>query len=310
MNVTLNAVTVPIAGEGAHDPCSHLANAYRLVRHFGDKLVYVEGIGWHVWGPPWKHDELGAQRIAHSLGGIIAQEAAALSQLAASAATKQEREEREQVAHERFKWAGKSESAPCVEFSLSMAAPMLACKADDLDANPMLLGCPSGVLELDTGNFREHRQDDRITKVGGCDFDANAAAPTWERFVSEAMGDDAELVDYLQRLAGYTLCGARGEHLLPILWGSGANGKSTFLSALQALLGDYASGAAPGMLIRRNGNEHPTALADLQGRRLVVVSETGEAGRLNEEQAKALTGGDAITARRMRQDFYTFTPTH
>src|SRR5690606_30840565 len=108
----------------------------------------------------------------------------------------------------------------------------------------------------------------------------------------------------------YMLSGRRGEHLLPILWGSGANGKSTFLGALQAVLGDYASSAAPGLLIQKHGNEHPTALADLQGKRLVIVSETGESGRLNEEQVKALTGGDRITARRMRMDFYTFAPSH
>lgn len=294
----------------AHDPCSHLANAHRLVQHFGDRMLYVESIGWHVWNPPWRLDELAARRLAQGLGKIIADEAAGMAPWVAEAADKAEREQRQQAMDRRFKWAGQSESAPVIEYSLRMAQPLLAEQADAMDGTPDLLGLPSGVLELRTGRHRQHQQRDRITKVAGCDFDPNATAPTWERFVSEAMGGDAELVDYLQRLAGYAISGRRGEHLLPILWGSGANGKSTFLGAVQAVLGEYAGSAAPGLLIQRHGTEHPTGLADLQGKRLVVVSETGESGRLNEEQVKALTGGDRITARRMRMDFYTFEPSH
>lgn len=294
----------------AHDQCSHLANAYRLRDHYGDALLYVEAIGWHTWAPPWRHDELGARRIAQSLGRIIAEEAAGLAEWAAKAPNKEERERREKAVQARFRWASFSESASNIDASLRMAQPLLACKAEELDADPLLLGLPAGVLELATSAHREHRQSDRITRTAGVDFDPDATCPTWERFLAEIMGDDPELLDYVQRLIGYTLSGQRGEHLLPVCYGSGANGKSTMLGALQEVMGDYAGTAAPGLLIARGGNEHPTGLADLQGRRLVLVSETGESGRLNEEQVKALTGGDRITARRMRQDFYQFDPTH
>lgn len=305
----LHKIAEPDA-DGAHDPCTHLANAHRIVAHCGDKLLYVEGIGWHVWGPPWRFDELAARRTVQGLGKIIAKEAAALAEWVAQAADSDERKKREKAMERRFKWATESESAGCVESSLKMAAPSLACHAKDLDTNPLLLGLPAGVLELGTGKHRGHRQEDRITKVAGCDFDPNATAPTWARFIAEIMGDDTALVEYVQTLAGYALSGQRGQHLLPILWGAGANGKSTFLGALQASLGEYAGSGAPGLLIQRGGEQHPTELADLQGKRLVICSETSETGRLNEERAKLLTGGDAITARRMRQDFYTFQPSH
>ncbi len=295
---------------GAHDPCTHLANAHRLVQAFGDHLLYVESIGWFTWAPPWRHDDLGSRRIAQGLGKMIANEAAALAPWVAAANDTRERDEREAVMRARFKWATASENAMNIESSLRMAQPLLSCKADVMDAAPMLLGLPSGVLELDTGKHREHRQSDRLTRTAGCDFEPTASCPTWLRFVGEVMGGDPELLAYLQQLAGYALSGHRGEHILPILWGGGANGKTTFLGTLQHMLGDYAGTAAPGLLIARGGNEHPTGLADLQGRRLVVVSETGEAGRLNEEQVKALTGGDRITARRMQMDFYQFDPSH
>ena len=298
------------AWEPAHDPCSHLANANRLVHHFGECLLFVRDIGWHIWSPPWRLDELAARRTVQRLGRLIANEAAALGPWVANAPNQTERDERQKSMTRRFKWASLSEAAPTIAYTLKMAEPMLACRAEELDANADLVGLPDGVLDLRAVLFRRHKQRDRITKVAGCNFDAAATAPAWTAFLQEIMGGDTELIDYLQRLAGYALSGHRGEHLLPILWGAGANGKSTFLSTLQAVMGDYASSAAPGLLIARNGNEHPTALANLQGRRLVVVSETGEAGRLNEEAVKLLTGGDMISARRMRMDFYMFQPTH
>jgi putative DNA primase/helicase len=298
-------IDVPAPPKRAHgdafDPCSHVANGHRIREHFGDRLLFVEGIGWHVWAPPWRLDELAAQRIAMGLGQIIAKEAA--ERAAVCGADDPE-------AKRLFAWAGQSERAQHLRASLAMAAPLLSVRAEQLDADPFLLGCPSGVLELQTATFREHRQSDLVTKVTGADFDPEARAPLWERFIHEAMAGDAELIDYVQRLCGYLLSGLRGEHLLPIFHGGGGNGKSVALGTLQSLLGDYAGTAAPGLLMQQHGSEHPTALADLQGKRLVVASETGEGGRLAEDQVKALTGGDRISARRMRMDFYTFAPTH
>lgn len=282
-------------------PDSHTANAHRLKHHFGDRLLFVPGIGWHCWGPPWRHDESGAVRMAQALGRIIAAEAAAIAS---------ERGASDDEAKRLWAWARLSEQAQHVRATLGMAEPHIEAKAETLDADPWLLGCPSGVLELKTGIFREHRQSDRITKTAGADYDPEARAPLWKAFAFRAMGGDAELIDYLQRLCGYFLCGHRGEHLLPIFYGSGANGKSVALGTAQAMLGDYAGAAAPGLLMQQHGSEHPTALADLQGKRLVIASETGEGGRLAEDRVKYLTGGDRINARRMHRDFYTFDPTH
>lgn len=280
---------------------SHVSNAHRLRKHFGDRLLYVKGIGWCAWGPPWRHDDSGAVKMAQGLGPIIAGEAARVAR---------ERGAADEEAKKLWKWAAASEQAQNVRASLAMAAPWFEVDASAMDADPWLLGCPGGVLELRTGVFRPHRQSDRITKIAGVDFDPRARSPLWEVFVQRAMGGDADLIEYLQRLFGYFLCGQRGEHLLPIFYGTGANGKSVALGTLQTLLGDYAGSAAPGLLMQQHGTEHPTALADLQGKRLVIASETGEGGRLAEDQVKLLTGGDRITARRMRQDFYQFDPSH
>ena len=294
----------------AHSPCTHVANGHRIAHHFRGRALYVEGIGWHHRDTGrWQHDELAVRALAQQLGKIIAKEAADLAQWVAEAGDPDERKRREAVMSARFKWAGQSEQSSVIDASLRQAEPLMRARAEAMDADPDLLGMPSAVLDLRTVSWRPYRPEDRITKATTVDFDPHATAPRWQRFITETFADP-ELADFVQRLSGYGLSGHRGEHLLPILHGAGANGKSVFLGALQHVLGEYASTAAPGLLIRQPGSEHPTGLADLQGRRLVIVSETGEAGRLNEEQAKALTGGDTITARRMHRDFYGFRPTH
>jgi putative DNA primase/helicase len=300
----------PVAIDGAADPCSHLANALRLHMHFRDQLLYVGGIGWHRWGPPWRYDKYAGLRAGAELGRINTEEARQILDAASKPEWAGDAEHFRKIAATRLKWASASESANNITSSLALAESLFVVDAAAMDADPYLLGTPGGVFDLRAGVQREHRQADLITKVAACDYDVDAAAPTFRRFLCETFDGNRELLDYVQTLAGYTLSGHRGEHLLAIFWGSGANGKSTLLGTLQALLGDYAGTAAPDLLIARNGSEHPTQLADLQGRRLVVVSETGEAGRLAEERAKMMTGGDTIKARRMRQDFFEFKPTH
>src|SRR5262249_23526841 len=141
-----------------------------------------------------------------------------------------------------------------------------------LDADPWLLNVQNGTVDLRTGELREHRRDDLITKVAPVDFDPDAECPTWVAFLNRAMAGDATLVDYLQRFVGYCLTGATTEHVLVFLYGGGANGKSTFLSTVHAMLGDYAMPAARGLLFGGKGERHPTELASLFGRRFVTGS--------------------------------------
>jgi len=103
--------------------------------------------------------------------------------------------------------------------------------------------------------------------------------------------------------------GAIREHVIHVLYGSGANGKSTFIETIATMLGDYATAAAPRLLIRRQGESHPTELVDLREARFVSAIETAEGGAFDEERVKALTGDDRIKARKMRQDFFEFRPT-
>ena len=186
----------------------------------------------------------------------------------------------------------------------------LAIQAAELDRDPWLLATPGGTVDLRTGTLRPAERGDYITK---CTAVAPAApgtpAPTWQRFLAEATGHDAELIAYLQRWAGYCLTGVTQEHALLFVYGPGGNGKTVFVNTLTGVAGNYATVAPMDTFTTSYGDRHPTDLAMLRGARLVTASETEEGRAWAESRIKQLTGGEPITARFMRQDFFTFTPT-
>ncbi|CAJ0885356.1 hypothetical protein K6V71_16090 [Cupriavidus gilardii] len=181
-----------------------------------------------------------------------------------------------------------------------------AATTSEWDADPWLLNTPGGVVDLKTGRQRPHDRADRMTKIttatpgGDC--------PIWRQFLVEITGGDADLQAYLQRMVGYCLTGVTSAHALFFLYGTGANGKSVFANVVSTILGDYASTASMDTFVEARGDRHPTDLAGLRGARFVTAIETEQGRRLNESKVKAITGGDKISARFMRQDFFEYTP--
>lgn len=182
-----------------------------------------------------------------------------------------------------------------------------AATVEQWDGDTNLLNTPGGVVDLRTGEMRPHRRDDHMTKitaVGPSDDDC----PLWHRFLDTVTAGDAELQRYLQRMAGYALTGSTREHALFFVHGRGGNGKSVFLNTISHVLGEYSQTAPMDTFVAAHGERHPTELAQLRGARMVTAVETEEGRRWAESRIKALTGGDPISARFMRQDFFTFTP--
>jgi putative DNA primase/helicase len=181
-----------------------------------------------------------------------------------------------------------------------------AATTDEWDADPWLLNTPGGVVDLKSGRKRANDRADRMTKittatpVGDC--------PQWMAFLSDITGGDVDLQAYLQRMVGYCLTGVTSAHALFFLYGTGANGKSVFANVISTILGDYAATASMDTFVETRGDRHPTDLAGLRGARFVTAIETEQGRRLNESKVKAITGGDKISARFMRQDFFEYTP--
>jgi putative DNA primase/helicase len=176
------------------------------------------------------------------------------------------------------------------------------------DVNPLLLGAPNGVIDLRTGKLRPGDPADRITMSVRVPYDPDATAPRWQRFVSEILSGDDELVSFIHRYVGYGLTGLTSEQLLALFYGRGTNGKTTFLNSLTFVFGDYAHNMPFSTIELKQRASIPNDLAALDRKRFVTASETNDGTRLNEARIKALTGCDSITARFLHSEWFTFQP--
>lgn len=185
----------------------------------------------------------------------------------------------------------------------------LRVNAHQLDNEPLHLNTPQGIVNLTTGALEDHDPARMHTKTTLIAPDQDQPTPLWDRLLGYAFEDKPETVTFIQNLVGYAATGHVTHHILPFLYGSGGNGKSVFLDTITAILGDYATSAPAGFLMAGR-EQHETEIARLAGTRLVVCSEVNQRDRFDEAKVKLLTGGDKLTARFMRQDHFTFTPTH
>ena len=279
------------------DNLTDLANAARLVAKHGSDLRFCGLWGkWLVWdGNRWRPDDsLEVMRRAKATALRIWSEA-------------RDAPPDRQKAIAAF--AHRSQARDRLAAMIDLARCELALTPEALDADALKLNVLNGTIDLRTGLLKPHSPGDLITKLAPVAFDPAAQCPTWNRFLLEIMGNDDALIGYLQRLTGYCLTADATEQALFIFYGSGSNGKNVFLDTLTSLLGDYAGTAPPSLLMLRRNPEHPTELADLMGRRLVVASETEEGGRLNVNLVKQLTGNARLKGRFMRQDYFDFERT-
>jgi putative DNA primase/helicase len=181
-----------------------------------------------------------------------------------------------------------------------------ATRTEDWDADPWLLNTPGGTVDLRTGRLRPHAREDLITKITA--VAAGGECPLWLAFLDRVFRSDQELIAFAQRMLGYSLTGSIRDHALFFLYGTGGNGKGVFLNTWHKIMGDYSCIASMETFVASKTERHPTDLAMLRGARAVMAQETEEGQRWAESRIKALTGGDAISARFMRQDFFTFEP--
>lgn len=308
MNVNLDdhsaKVAPPIAMPQRGFEPTEQGTMRRLIAHHGEDLMYMAGVGrWRAWdGTRWADDITGHRNrwLKDVVDGLLDQ-----------VRLEPDVERRKALAKH---WQ-QAQTARVQRGILTLAETEAAVVVtiDQLDRDPYALNVLNGTIDLRSGRLRPHRRTDLITKIAPVYYDPHATCPRWNKFVAWACCADLSLVHYLQRLAGYSLTGDVSEHLLAFCHGGGANGKTTFLRVLQQMQGlggdGYALQGAPRLLVATRHPEHPTELAELVGRRLVVCSELDEDARLDEAKVKQLTGGDPVKGRFMRGDFFTFEPT-
>lgn len=271
------------------EPLTQDAVAEAFTREHAGALLFDHQAGaWYRWDAGrWRRDET---RLAFHFARRVSRTAARLADSAKVKAT-----------------LTSSAFASGVE-RFAQADPRFAVTSEVWDRDAFLLGTPKGTVDLRTGRLHTADPGKRLTKAAAVSPAGKATCKRWLAFLDDATGGDAELVRFLQVVAGYCLTGDTREHALFFVYGPGGNGKSVFLNTLAGILGDYAKTAAMDAFTASRAERHTTDLAMLRGARLVTCSETEEGRAWAEAKIKQLTGGDPITARFMRQDNFTFTP--
>lgn len=308
--------------------CTDSANADAVVREHGDGYRYVvEWDSWLAWnGKRWDMSPEAKGRVEHAVAltarlehyrtlGVLSALQEQLKPLLLDVQRDADKVDSLQAEIKRqgriLKWHEQSQNASRIDAATKILRTRLVVHMADLDANPWLFNVANGTVDLRTAELRAPDRADLITQISDIEWSDGAACPTWDAFLLDVMGGDRELVLYLQRLMGYAMTALTREHLLAFFYGTGQNGKSTFMNTMRAVFGEYSVAAPRDLLFEdRMGKRHPEELARLYGKRLAICAEIGEYNTFDEAKIKDLTGGDVVSCRRMRENSWDLTPTH
>jgi putative DNA primase/helicase len=280
-------------------PRTDAGNGELFAHLYGDRVRFDHRRRrWLVWGGHWWSDDNDAEvrRLAKTAVRHRYLLATTIADL------------NERAAESRFAVASENRQRLDALLAQAQTEPPISDAGEFWDRDPWLLGVANGVVDLRSGILRGGSPQDRITLHSDVPFEPDARCPRWLRFLDEIFGGDQELIDYIWRAVGYSLTGDTSEQCVFTCYGSGANGKSVFLTSLRAVAGSYAYNAPFSTFELEARSSIPNDLAALAGRRQVTASETNEGVRLNEGRLKALTGCDPVTARFLHGEFFTFRP--
>jgi putative DNA primase/helicase len=275
-------------------------NAERLVALHGKDLRHCHVSGkWFCWdGRRWAIDDTGE---------VVRRATDTVREIYVEAATQDDSSDRDATAlHAR---RSEHESRLRAMIVLARSEPGIPIRPEDLDRDPWRLNVANGTLDLRTGELLPQLRDDLLTKLVPVEFDPTALCPLWDAFLDRIFGGDSDLISYVRRVAGYALTGSTNEQVFFLLYGTGANGKSTFLEVLRTLLADYAKTTGFSTFIHKAHSGVSNDLARLAGARLVTAQEVEGGARLAEALVKQMTGGDTVQARFLYAEHFEFRPT-
>lgn len=280
-------------------PFTDLGNAERFVRGHGEEVRYCAEIKkWFIWnGNFWERDASGEiyRKAKKTVRGMLIE----------AAQIESEEVRKALVRHER---RSENENRIKAMVNLAQSEPSIPIRLTELDSDPMLFNVQNGTIDLRTGELRKHRRADLISKISPVTYNPLASASRWDTFIKRITNGSDGLAEYLARAVGYSLTGETIEHALFLLYGTGANGKSTFLEALRYVMGDYAATADFGSFLVSKGQGIRNDIARLKGARFVTATESEAGKRMAESLVKQLTGGDQVSARFLYGEFFEFQP--
>jgi putative DNA primase/helicase len=275
-----------------------IANARRFADQHRENVRFTPERGWFVWdGRKWAWDEQDLQ----------VQEFAKRTALSVFDEVKKAKD-RDAL----FKHAKASQSRKAIQSMLSLARsePGIPMKVTEFDRAPWLINVSNGTVNLHTGTLQPHSRADLISNISEVEFSPGSTCELWHAFLNRVTDGNQELCNYLRRFVGYLLVADTSDQSIHFLHGMGANGKTVFCEVLMRLLGDYALAASPDIIMLKRHSGIPNDVARLRGVRAAFMNETAQGSKFNEAKLKDLTGGDTLTARFMREEFFDFKPSH
>lgn len=279
---------------------SDVGNAQRINSLHGKNVSYVIGRGWLVWdGNAWQQSvgEIEIQKMAK----------ATMTELITVANKLDDSDKRSKI----IGHAIRSENAARISGMIEMlkSEPGICIDPSAFDKDPWLLNCQNGTLDLRTGELRDHRREDLITKITACDYEPSASSETWDWFLRQVTKDNQEYIEFLSRAVGSSIVGvATTERLFQVL-GPPGSGKSTFLESIGVALGNYSGTASPDtFLATKQRSGHSDDLAKLVGVRFLRVGEFDEGSVMAQGLLKAMTGGEELTVSEKHKGTFSFRP--
>ncbi len=267
---------------------TEMGNAERIAYEYGHVIKYINDIGWFIWdGKRWKVD------TKKEIERITAKVLRSLSKSEDEAESK---------------WSRMCERRNIRMNSIKDLMPLVPGERGDFDRHKFLFNVENGIVDLKTGKLLQHDRELGLTKITNIAFDENAKCPEWLKFLDQIFLGDQALVEYMQRLIGYSLTGDISEQIMMFLVGGGSNGKSTFINTIKDLMGDYGKQAKSDTFIKKKESGANNDIARLVGSRFVSAIESEEGEKLADSFVKQITGGEPVLARFLRQEFFEFIP--
>jgi len=206
------------------------------------------------------------------------------------------------------KWTLRTESRQALMNMIELAKPDLSVRPELLDVDKYLLNLRNGTYDLRNDKLLSHSPEDRLTMMANVEYDPDAKCPKWIEFLNKIFAGDQDLIGFVQKALGYSLTGDTGEDCFFIVYGTGANGKTTFLNTIETVLGDYAAQSRAETFLSKDRDTIPSDLARLKGRRFVVATEFPQGKVIAESLIKSLTGRDELTVRELFGKWFQYKP--
>ncbi len=279
--------------------CTDSSNAELLCHLYGDRLRFDHKMGrWLVWSGHWWQEDPDGEPPRLALEATRTRYFAAERQIT-------DLKVREAVARYAVRSEDRQKIAACLE--MAKVLHPITDAGEGWDSDPYLFGVANGVLNLRTGELRDGRHGDRITRHSPIAYDPAGECPRWLLFLSEVFEGNEGLVEFMRLACGLTLTGDQREQVFFVLHGKGANGKGVLIETIRHIMGpDYALDS--GFEAFALGDAHPESLAAIAGKRMVTSAEVREKSHLNEQRLKTLSHGDTLSARHMYGHRFEFKP--